>query len=366
MMISVEKPVPAHGGLSRSRAMNNLHQNMMPLSKTGDQLIEFSKGLPQAPEAAPSFSNGTEGSARRVGAENEAASDGGQPHMPNDVASEDSEDDDDYADIVYPEDYVSGYSVDPRDEGTTDNWVKRHPELVRLTGRHPFNCEAPLPRLMAHGFLTPTSLHYVRNHGYVPKANFDEWTVEISGLVKRPQVFTMYQIMHEFKPRQFPATLVCAGNRRKEQNMVQQTIGFNWGAAGVSTSMWRGARLCDVLKRCGIFSKKKAALYVCFEGQEALPGGGGSTYGTSVSVDVAMHEPSDLLIAYMMNGKLLEPDHGFPVRMIIPGHIGGRMVKWLKRIIVTSKESDSYYHYKDNRVLPSHVDSETSNAEGWW
>jgi hypothetical protein len=57
------------------------------------------------------------------------------------------------------------FKVDPRDEKTPDNWVKRHPELIRLTGKHPFNCEPPLDTLYAQGFITPPSLHYVRNHG---------------------------------------------------------------------------------------------------------------------------------------------------------------------------------------------------------
>lgn len=51
--------------------------------------------------------------------------------------------------------------VDEKDEGTPDQWVKRHPDLVRLTGRHPFNCEAPLHKLMAKGYITPHNLHYV-------------------------------------------------------------------------------------------------------------------------------------------------------------------------------------------------------------
>ncbi|EEC83709.1 hypothetical protein OsI_29535 [Oryza sativa Indica Group] len=72
------------------------------------------------------------------------------------------------------------------------------------------------------------------------------------------------------------------------------------------------------------------------------------------------------MLAYMQNGEPLLPDHGFPVRAIIPGCIGGRMVKWVKRIIVTTAESDNYYHYKDNRVLPSHVDAELANADAWW
>ncbi|XP_077213361.1 nitrate reductase [NADH]-like [Tasmannia lanceolata] len=255
---------------------------------------------------------------------------------------------------------------DPRDEGTSDGWIKRHPSLIRLTGKHPFNSEPPLTKLMHHGFITPASIHYVRSHGAVPKANWDDWTVEICGLVKRPTKFTMSQLVNEFKPSEFPVTLVCAGNRRKEQNMVKQTIGFNWGSAGISTSVWCGVRLRDVLKRCGVFSRKKGALNVCFEGAEDLPGGGGSKYGTSIRIEVAMDPSRDILIAYMQNMEVLTPDHGFPVRMIIPGFIGGRMVKWLKRIIVTTEESQNYYHYRDNKVLPSHVDDELANAEAWW
>jgi nitrate reductase (NAD(P)H) len=253
---------------------------------------------------------------------------------------------------------------DSRDEGTADAWIARNPALIRLTGKHPFNCEPPLARLMHHGFITPAPLHYVRNHGVVPRGDWASWTVEVTGLVRRPARITMDELVRDFPAVEVPVTLVCAGNRRKEQNMVQQTLGFNWGAAGVSTSVWRGARLRDVLRRCGIMPRKGGALNVCFEGAEDLPGGGGSKYGTSVTREWALDPSRDIMLAYMQNGELLLPDHGFPVRVIIPGCIGGRMVKWLERIIVTPAESDNYYHYKDNRVLPSHVDGELANAEG--
>ncbi|KAK8692250.1 hypothetical protein V6N13_075721 [Hibiscus sabdariffa] len=254
--------------------------------------------------------------------------------------------------------------LDPRDEATADHWIHRNPSMVRLTGKHPFNSEAPLNRLMHHGFITPVPLHYVRNHGPVPQASWDDWTVEVTGLVKRPMRLSMDQLVKEFQSREFPVTLVCAGNRRKEQNMVKKTIGFNWGAAGASTTVWRGVPLCDVLRRCGIFGKKHGALNVCFEGAEDLPGGGGSKYGTCIKKEFAMDPARDIILAYMQNGERLTPDHGFPVRMIVPGFIGGRMVKWLKRIIVTTQETQNYYHYRDNRVLPSHVDEELANAEG--
>jgi nitrate reductase (NAD(P)H) len=254
---------------------------------------------------------------------------------------------------------------DARDEGTADAWIERNPSLIRLTGKHPLNCEPPLARLMHHGFITPAPLHYVRNHGAVPRGDWSTWTVEVTGLVKRPARFTMDELANEFPALEVAATLVCAGNRRKEQNMVQQTVGFNWGAAGVSTSVWRGVRLRDLLRRCGIMSARKGqALNVCFEGAEDLPGGGGSKYGTSVTREWALDPSRDIMLAYAQNGEPLLPDHGFPVRAVIPGCIGGRMVKWVKRIVVTTAESDNYYHFKDNRVLPSHVDAELANAEG--
>ncbi|XP_062221861.1 nitrate reductase [NAD(P)H] [Phragmites australis] len=282
----------------------------------------------------------------------------------------DSDDDDnvppDWRSLYRPRLEVEPPVQDPRDEATSDAWVRRHPALVRLTGKHPFNSEPPVARLMAHGFITPAPLHYVRNHGPVPKADWSTWTVEVTGLVKRPAKLSMEQLVTEFEAVELPITLVCAGNRRKEQNMVRQTVGFNWGPGAISTSVWRGVRLRDVLRRCGIMGAAAGAANVCFEGAEDLPGGGGCKYGTSLRRAVAMDPARDVILAYMQNGEPLAPDHGFPVRVIVPGFIGGRMVKWLKRIIVASKESESYYHYRDNRVLPTHVDAELANAEAWW
>ncbi|OEL30884.1 Nitrate reductase [NADH] 1 [Dichanthelium oligosanthes] len=255
---------------------------------------------------------------------------------------------------------------DPRDEGTADAWIKRDPSLIRLTGKHPLNCEPPLAQLMRHGFITPAPLHYVRNHGPVPRGDWATWTVEVTGLVKRPARFTMEQLVRDFPAVEVPVTLVCSSNRRKEQNMVRQTVGFNWGPAAVSTSVWRGARLCDVLRRCGVVPRRGGALNVCFEGADDLPGGGGTTYATSIRRDWALDPTMDVMLAYMQNGEPLPPDHGFPVRVIVPGCTAGRMVKWLKRIVITTAESDNYYHYRDNRVLPPHVDAELADAEGWW
>ncbi|RIA92042.1 nitrate reductase [NADH]-like protein [Glomus cerebriforme] len=255
-------------------------------------------------------------------------------------------------------------TIDPRDVGTPDNWIPRHPELIRLTGKHPFNSESPLPILMEQGFMTPTPLHYVRNHGPVPKLSWDTHRLVVDGFVSKTLNLSMDDIV-KMPYREFPVTLICAGNRRKEQNMIKQTIGFNWGSSAISTSVWRGVPLRHVLKLagCSLDIDYEEPRYVCFVGSDKLPNG---YYGTSLTLEWAMEDARDVLLAYKMNGERLTPDHGFPLRVIIPGVIGGRMVKWLSKITVTNKESDSYYHYHDNRVLPPNVDAERANKEKLW
>lgn len=74
-----------------------------------------------------------------------------------------------------------------------------------------------------------------------------------------------------------------------------------------------------------------------------------------------------MMLAYKMNGEMLRPDHGKPLRAVIPGQIGGRSVKWLKRLIVTEAPSDNWYHIYDNRVLPTTVSPEESASNPkWW
>lgn len=75
-----------------------------------------------------------------------------------------------------------------------------------------------------------------------------------------------------------------------------------------------------------------------------------------------MDDSQDILVAFAYNGKLLTVDHGFPVRLIIPGYIGGRMIKWMTNIDLIRGESQDYYHFYDNKVLPSHVDAETAKV----
>ena len=250
------------------------------------------------------------------------------------------------------------------DKKTPDGWLPRDPKLIRLTGVHPFNSEAPLSDLYNEGFLTSPELFYVRNHGHVPQVkdeDIPDWEFTVEGMVETPLKLTLRDLMEQYNNVTYPVTLVCAGNRRKEQNVVRKTKGFSWGAAGVSTALFTGVVLGEVLKRA---KPKRGARYVCMEGADKLPNG---FYGTSVKLNWAMDPNKGMMLAHGMNGEMLRPDHGKPLRVVIPGQIGGRSVKWLKKLIITAEPSDNWYHIYDNRVLPTMVSPEESASnENWW
>ncbi|KAL4420023.1 hypothetical protein ABPG77_001273 [Micractinium sp. CCAP 211/92] len=253
--------------------------------------------------------------------------------------------------------------VNELDKGTPDEWVRRHPDMIRLTSKHPLNAEPPLSALLAAGFHTPASLHYIRNHGAVPRLTWAEHRLKITGMVERPCELSMQKLTERFKEHALLATLSCAGNRRREVQLVGRTQGFAWGHSAVSTTEWAGARLCDVLQWVGV---NDGARYIHFSGPQGEVAGGDGTYGTSIPLWKGQDRFSEVLLAWKHNGRLLQPDHGYPLRVLVPGYIGGRCVKWLTRIELSDEESRNHYHLQDNKVLPPDVDQERANKEDWW
>lgn len=243
------------------------------------------------------------------------------------------------------------FSIDEADQFTPDNWLPRCPDLIRLTGKHPLNAEAHLSHLYDAGLITPNELHYVRNHGAVPRLlwEFHRLDVEDGKLI-----LSMDDLKNKFSPINIPIALACDGNRRKELNMIKRTKGFSFGAGAVSCAYWKGPLVRDVLMATGVEHQMPEAkrYWVNFEGADELSEG---RYATCIPFDYAMDPTNDVILAYEMNDVPLPPDHGYPVRLMIPGYVGGRCVKWLKRIWISEKENDSHYHIWDNRVLPSFV-----------
>ncbi|KAI5201802.1 hypothetical protein E4T39_05045 [Aureobasidium subglaciale] len=249
-------------------------------------------------------------------------------------------------------DYKPSDVIDDADRASPDNWIPRNANMIRLTGKHPLNCEYPLADLFDTGLITPNRLHYVRNHGPVPHLLWETHKLEIEN---GKCTFTMDDVANKFDSVNIAVALACDGNRRKELNMVKRSKGFNWGAGAISNAFWKGALLSDVLKAAGVDYPTNGSgkrRWVNFAGADEPSEG---TYETCIPYEYAMDPVNDVLLAYEMNDVKLPPDHGYPLRCIIPGYVGGRQVKWLSKIWISEKENDSHYHIWDNRVLPSFV-----------
>eukprot|EP00957_Ditylum_brightwellii_P137484 10482124-Ditylum_brightwellii.AAC.1 len=178
---------------------------------------------------------------------------------------------------------------------------------------------------------------------------------------------------------EFPVTISCCGNRRKEMNMIKQTIGFNWGNAACGNMVYKGVLLRDILERAGVDTSNVSGKFVEFIGTDDLgnkcggpgpfedePWGEKVKYGTSIPLAKCLDPADEVMVAFQANGERLHPDRGFPIRLVIPGYIGGRMIKWLAKINVIPHESHNCYHYWDNKYLPPQVTAKVAAQDGWW
>lgn len=243
-------------------------------------------------------------------------------------------------------------SIDGVDAMTPDNWIPRSANLIRRTGQHPLNAEPKLSVLLDAGLVTPNELHYVRNHGSVPRLYWEEHTLDICD---GQLTLNMDDLSSgRWKTVNVQVALACDGNRRGELNMLKKSKGFDWGAGALGCAFWRGVLVADILTSLGVEVDRNSEkrMWVNFEGADQPSEG---KYATSLPIEYVMDPCNDVLLAFEMNDSPLPPDHGFPVRLLVPGYVGGRSVKWLARVWLTDHENDSHYHIWDNRVLPAFV-----------
>ncbi|XP_078390695.1 sulfite oxidase, mitochondrial [Cetorhinus maximus] len=230
----------------------------------------------------------------------------------------------------------------------------RHP-VLKVNSLKPFNAEPPL-EILSDNYLTPNEIFFKRNHLPVPEVDPNKFRLEIMGEGMKSIQLTLDDLKTKFPKHTITAALQCAGNRRSEMNAVRQVKGLNWGMAAVGNATWRGAKLSDVLKYAGL-PEDTNAKHVQFEGLDKDESG--SPYGASISIRKALAKDGDVLLAYEMNGEDLSRDHGFPLRVIVPGVVGARNVKWLSKIIVSKEESKSHWQVNDYKGFSPSVDWDT-------
>ena len=206
--------------------------------------------------------------------------------------------------------------------------------------------------------MTPQSLLYVRSHGNIPTVDAASHRISVEGLVSQPFSFSVYELKHRFAARTVSAVMQCAGNRRADMRLVRPVSGDPWAGGAIGHAAWTGVPLCDVLRAAGC--RDDEALHVAFEALDiAKTAKGKAPYGVSIPLQKAL--TSDVLLAYAMNGEDLAPEHGFPLRVVVPGFAGVRSPKWLARIVVQDAPSDAFQQAQDYKLFPPDMREETQD-----
>jgi len=196
--------------------------------------------------------------------------------------------------------------------------------------------------------ITPVGLHYLLVHYDIPAVDPAAWRLEVGGVVEKQLVLSLDEIK-AMPAKSLAVTMECAGNGRAA--LLPRPINQPWILEAVGTGDWRGVSLRQVLE---LAIPLDQASEVVFTGLDhGLEGGIEQDYQRALTMDEAMRE--EVMLAYDLNGSPLPPQHGFPLRLVVPGWYGMASVKWLTRIEVTREPFVGYQHVRSYR-LRQHVD----------
>ncbi|KAI4366927.1 hypothetical protein MLD38_022727 [Melastoma candidum] len=233
----------------------------------------------------------------------------------------------------------------------------RHPSLS-VNAKEPFNAE-PRRKDLVTSYVTPVDFFYKRNHGPIPIVDdVESYHVTLDGLIDCPRKLFMKDV--RMLPKYIvTATLQCAGNRRTAMSKVRTVKGVGWDVSAIGNAVWGGAKLADVLELIGIPKltniTRFGGKHVEFVSIDKCKEENGGPYKASIPLSQATNPDADVLLAYEMNGEVLNRDHGYPLRVIVPGVIGARSVKWLDYISITAEVCQGFFMQKDYKMFPPSV-----------
>ena len=210
------------------------------------------------------------------------------------------------------------------------------PQPLEVVKQVPYNAETPRSALVSK--ITPTANVYVRTNFGVPKLS-DDHIIEIGGAVSKPLKLSVKDLK-KMPQRTVIATMECAGNDRLAMRPFPD--GEPWASGAVSTITWTGVPLKDVLEVAQVSSQAIEVLTTAEDTGFRDDAEGQVRYARALPIKDALHE--DTIIALSMNGEPLTPDHGAPVRLVVPHWYGMASVKWVRRIDLITKPFEGYFH----------------------
>lgn len=202
------------------------------------------------------------------------------------------------------------------------------------------------------GYLTPASLFFVRNHTRTPDIDVDTWRLTVSGSGVTTPISLSYDELLALPAVRTIKAIECAGNGRSFFASQQgfTAPGTQWRLGAISVGYWKGVRLSTVLELAGL---KPTAVDVEPQGLDPEVGTSGHVR-RAIPIEKAL---DDVLLVYELNGKPLPPDHGFPVRVLVPGWVGISNIKWVGNITVSETPLASAWNTTQYRLFgPNYVD----------
>ena len=200
--------------------------------------------------------------------------------------------------------------------------------------------------------ITPAGLHYLLIHYDIPNVDADQWALSVDGRVAKPLKLTLADL-RERPEQEVTATMECAGNGRAL--LAPHVVSQPWLLEAVGNARWTGVSLRAILEEAEPLDD---AVEVVFTGLDrGFEKGVEQSYQRSLELDVARAD--DVVLAYEMNGEPLLPQHGFPLRLLVPGWYGMTNVKWLTAITVVDEPFQGYQHTAAYRYRDTEDDEGT-------
>jgi sulfane dehydrogenase subunit SoxC len=183
--------------------------------------------------------------------------------------------------------------------------------------------------------ITPTGMHYLLIHYDIPDVNTNDWHLKVGGLVSKPLDLTLEEIKRR-PAHTITVTMECAGNGRAL--FTPRRVSQPWLVEAIGTAEWTGTPLAGILEEAGV---GRDAREIVFTGLDrGVEGDQVQFYQRSLTVGQAISE--EVLLVYEMNGEPLQPQHGYPLRLLVPGWYGMASVKWLGRIEAVAEPFQGY------------------------